>query len=282
MNKRIGIIGQGFVGNSIKQGLIKDYPDLLTYDIKEELSMCDSLYELVINTDIIFICVPTPMKSTGECYTGLVEQVIKDINGIYDGGTQRILILKTTVPPGTTMGFQKKYKDYDFIFNPEFLTEANAVNDFKNQNRIILGGINESALNIVSELYRKTFPTIPIVHMTFDEAEMVKYIGNTFLSTKVIFANEIYQICQGLNIDYDRVINAARLDLRLGNSHWGVPGPDGDFGFGGHCFPKDTHALKYLANKNGVDTTLLDAVLEKNNKIRKNKDWENQKGRSVI
>ena len=118
--------------------------------------------------------------------------------------------------------------------------------------------------------------------MTADEAEMAKYLTNAFLATKVTFANEMFQICEALNIDYVKVIEAAKLDKRLGDSHWKVPGPDGDFGFGGHCFPKDLNAIKFEANQAGTDTTLINAVLEKNNKIRKNKDWEKQIGRSVI
>lgn len=291
MNK-IGIVGQGFVGNSIKEGMIKDYPNLLTYDLNPELSMCDSIEELVNNSDIIFVCVPTPMKKDGSCHVGIVDSVLEQIAKIVypkfvetnEKEIQKIAVLKTTIPPGTSKAFNDVYSKMgiEIVFNPEFLTEANAVNDFKNQNRIVLGGSSEAALNSVAGLYRKSFPTVPIVHMTHDEAEMVKYVTNTFLASKVIFANEMYQICTSLDINYDNVVNAAKLDTRLGQSHWKVPGPDGDFGFGGHCFPKDTNAIKYLANKNGVKTTLLDSVLDKNNSIRKNKDWEEQEGRAVI
>jgi len=290
--KRIGIIGQGFVGNSLKEGLKGDYSDLLTFDIKPEISICGSLEELVLNTYFIFICVPTPMRKDGSCHIGLVEDVIDAISKVkrpkklkdfgFFRNTKNVIILKTTVPPGTTAKLQSKYKSFDFVFNPEFLTEANAVDDFKNQNRILLGGSNDESLNLVSDLYRKSFPTVPIVKMTADEAEMAKYLTNAFLATKVTFANEMFQICEALNIDYVKVIEAAKLDKRLGDSHWKVPGPDGDFGFGGHCFPKDLNAIKFEANQAGTDTTLINAVLEKNNKIRKNKDWEKQIGRSVI
>jgi len=188
------------------------------------------------------------------------------------------------VPPGTTERIQEKHKDMFLVFNPEFLTEANAVEDFKNQNRIILGGDNEIILSQVDSLYKKTFPLIPIVHMQARDAEMVKYISNTFLATKVIFANEIYRICQGLDIHYGTVINAAKLDTRLGNSHWSVPGPDGDYGFGGHCFPKDMNAIVFEAAKHGVQTPLFDTVLKTNDVLRKNRNWENedQEGRSII
>lgn len=283
---RIGIIGQGFVGNSLKEGLIKDYPDIMTFDLREELRNTGTLEEVVRNCYFIFVCVPTPMRKDGSCFTGIVESVIEEIDNVewlpLTNGAKRIIILKTTIPPGTTEKLQKKYDKLSFVFNPEFLTEANAVNDFKNQNRILLGGSNSVDLNRVADLYRKTFPFIPIVHLTSQEAEMAKYVTNIFLATKVTFANEMYKICEAMGVNYENVVNAAKLDKRIGDSHWRVPGPDGDFGFGGHCFPKDTQAIQYEASQLGIDTTLISAVLEKNNKIRKNKDWEKQIGRSII
>lgn len=270
--ERIGIIGQGFVGSSIKAGLIKDFPDLLTFDIQSHLSICSSLKELVNECYFIFVCVPTPMEQNGSCHIGIVDKVLKDIEILTYIGDERIVILKTTVPPGTTRKFNRKYENLDIIFNPEFLKEVSAAEDFKNQNRIILGGEKLTVLNGVADFYRKVFPLIPIIYMKSEEAEMVKYLANAFLATKVIFANEMYQICKGLKLDYDKVIGAAKLDTRLGDSHWKVPGPDGDLGFGGSCFPKDMNAIKFVANNKNVETPILDATLEKNNIIR------NQKG----
>jgi UDPglucose 6-dehydrogenase len=98
---------------------------------------------------------------------------------------------------------------------------------------------------------------------------------------KVSYANEIFQLCQGLGIDYDKVIEYARYDDRLGNSHWSVPGPDGDYGFGGHCFPKDIAALQFLAKELNVDTTMLTATISKNTSVRTDLDWTKQVGRAV-
>ena len=130
-------------------------------------------------------------------------------------------------------------------------------------------------------MFRKAFPHIPIVKTGYRTSEMVKYFLNNFLTTKVLFANEMYQICQKLNIDYDKVTEYSLYDNRLGKSHLAVPGPDGDFGVGGHCFPKDLAAMTYLAKKLKLDTTILDAVEEKNNSIRKNRDWEEMPGRAI-
>ena len=107
---------------------------------------------------------------------------------------------------------------------------------------------------------------------------MVKYVTNAFLATKVSFANEMYEICEGLDIDYDKVVEYATYDERLGKSHWAVPGPDGELGFGGHCLPKDISAI---VNGYG-DMELLQAVLKVNDRVRKNRDWEEMKGRAVV
>ena len=130
--------------------------------------------------------------------------------------------------------------------------------------------------------YFCVFPKAHIIKTDSSHAEMVKYLTNSFLSTKVSFANEIYQICQQLKIDYDKVVEYATLDSRLGKSHWQVPGPDGDYGFGGHCFPKDLNALLYLSDNLDTDNNVLTAAIETNDKVRKNRDWESMTGRAVV
>jgi UDP-glucose 6-dehydrogenase len=126
------------------------------------------------------------------------------------------------------------------------------------------------------------FPNAHIMKTDLTHAEMVKYLTNSFLATKVSFANEMYQICEGLGVDYDKVIEYATYDKRLGDSHWNVPGPDGDFGYGGHCFPKDVKALMVVAEDMDIIPLMLAATDVKNNEVRKNRDWEQMKGRAVI
>jgi len=126
------------------------------------------------------------------------------------------------------------------------------------------------------------FPKAHIIKTDSTHAEMVKYLTNTFLSVKVSFANEIYQLCNNLNIDYDKVVEYATLDDRLGLSHWNVPGPDGDFGFGGHCFPKDLSALLHLTKQMNTTNNVLLATQRTNDEVRNDRDWENMKGRAVI
>tara|TARA_Y100000034_G_C6868305_1_gene395976 strand:- start:379 stop:1227 length:849 start_codon:yes stop_codon:yes gene_type:complete len=274
----IGIIGQGFVGSAIFEGL-KNFYDIQTYDI--DTKKCNSThYAICNNADIIFVCLPTPMKRSGECDISLVENEVKKIeNACFQLERSPVLVIKSTVPPGTTAKINE-CSSLSVCFSPEFLTEANSFEDFKNQTRIIVGG-PRPATSVVKQMFRKAFPEIPIVKTGSNTAEMVKYFINCFLATKVTFANEIYDICIKSDIDFDKVTEYALYDNRIGKSHLMVPGPDGDRGFGGHCFPKDLEALIYFAESLGFDPTLLKNVLDNNDRIRKNRDWEKMKGRAI-
>lgn len=272
----IGIIGQGFVGNAIYQKF-KNYYNVLTFDLDN--SKCNSTEkELINNSEVIFVCLPTPMNEDGSCNIDIVESVIKKINDTSKG---KIVVIKSTIAPGTTDKLNSKYENITIAFNPEFLTERNAIEDYENQNRIILGG-PRTATTKLKQVFSKVFPKAEIIKTDSTHAEMVKYLINTFLSVKVSFANEIYQLCGKLSIDYDKVVEYATHDERLGNSHWSVPGHDGDFGFGGHCFPKDLSALISLTNELDTLNNVLNATKKTNDLVRVDRDWENMKGRAVV
>ena len=272
----IGIIGQGFVGNAIYQKF-KNYYDIKTFDTKGVMH-CNSNEQATLDNEIVFVCLPTPMNKNGTCHTDIVEAAVKRI---FEFGVAKIAVIKSTVPPGTVAKWNKKFPSLNIVFNPEFLTEANAVDDFNNQTRIILGGPRKGTTKLKT-IYSKVFPKASIIKTDSTYAEMVKYVTNSFLATKVSFANEMYEICNGLDVDYDKVIEYATYDKRLGKSHWSVPGPDGDLGYGGHCFPKDVKALIEVANENDIFPLMLIATDEKNEQVRKNKDWELMKGRAII
>src|SRR6056300_110227 len=275
----IGIVGQGFVGNAVYQKF-KNYYDVLTNDLDENKSTA-TLENLTQMSSTIFLCLPTPMKSDGNCDTSILERVLDTIDLLTDNlETKKTIVIKSTIPPGTTEKFNKRYESLDIVFNPEFLTERNAVKDYDNQNRIILGGPRPATTEL-KQIFSKAFPKAHIIKTDSTHAEMVKYLTNTFLSVKVSFANEIYEICNRLDIDYDKVVEYATYDERLGKSHWNVPGHDGDFGFGGHCFPKDLSALLRLAEDLNVVDNVLSAVEQTNYSVRKNRDWEQMKGRAV-
>ena len=274
---KIGIIGQGYVGTAVRE-IMSNYYEIQTFDIDEKKSDTSSISELVTNNDIIFVCVPTPMKKDGSCDTSIVEDVVEKINFV--GKDDTLVVIKSTIPPGTTNKLNKKYNYLSVVFNPEFLTEANFIEDFKNQDRIIIGG-PRPATSIMKMIYSKAFPNAHIIKTGSITAEMVKYTTNTFLATKVSFANEIKMVCDKLNIDYDKVVEYAVHDERLGKSHWAVPGPDGKLGFGGSCFPKDLNALIKLSEDFGMYLTTLNGVWHTNLKVRPEEDWKELIGRAV-
>lgn len=284
----VGIIGQGFVGSAVRAGLDAHF-NVMTYDKYQPHKTTHRSAEILKKCEVVFVCVPTPMDlETGQCHTGIVESVVSELDAIasllYDAGqiTHPItLVVKSTVPPGTIDLLNERAFFVQVAFNPEFLTEANAVSDFINQDRIILGG-DSAALVPVEDVFRTAFPGVPILKTAASTAEMVKYTTNNFLTVKVAFANEIYDLCQANHIDYTEMIELVKHDKRVGLSHWAVPGPDGDRGFGGHCFPKDLQAMRYTASQLEVATPMLDAASETNSRVRNNKDWLAQEGRAVI
>ena len=286
--KTIGIIGNGFVGKAVKESFKKHF-DVFIFDKDKRKANVTSLNELVSKCKMIFLCLPTPMNlDDGSCHLGIVEDTLSKIDDWCDemeyyGLEQRTIVIKSTIQPGTTEKWNQKYKKIDIAFNPEFLTEANSIEDFKNQNRIIIGSTRKVGAKIKS-IYSKVFPKVPIIKTSSTIAEMIKYFTNCFLAMKVSYANEMYQICEKLDIDYDKVVEYAVRDERIGISHLNVPGPDGDYGFGGHCLPKDLNALINLSEKQGLglNINVLKAALDTNNRVRTDRDWEQQKGRAVI
>ena len=273
----IGIVGQGFVGTAVHEGMKDDF-DIQTYDkFKSESSTCASLEDLCKKVKIVFVCLPTPMKKDGSCDLSILEDTICQINNVNSGN---IVIIKSTVVPGTTERLNKENNNIDIVFNPEFLTEANSIEDFKNQNRIIIGG-PRPATTIVKNMYRKSFRDTPIVKSGSTIAEFVKYFINCFLATKVAYANEFKQLCDAQGVDYDKVVEYALYDKRIATTHLSVPGPDGKDGFGGSCFPKDLNALINFAKINKITPSVLGGVWEKNLDVRPEKDWEQLKGRAV-
>jgi|TARA_R110000824_G_scaffold50533_7_gene141072 UDPglucose 6-dehydrogenase len=273
--KAIGIIGQGFVGTAIREGLKSKF-DIETYD-KFKDSSCSTLEELMTKTKMFFVCLPTPMRLDGSCDLSIIEEVIQEADKHSNG---HIAIIKSTILPTTTERLNAETKNLSVVFSPEFLTEANYIDDFKNQNRIIIGGHQDPSTK-VADMFKKAFPNVLIVKTEPTVAEMVKYFTNTFLATKVSFANEMRKVCANINIDYDKVLGYSLYDTRIGGTHLSVPGPDGQQGFGGSCFPKDINALIHFARSLGFEPTVLSSVWKKNLEVRPSRDWEKLKGRAV-
>jgi len=268
---KIGIIGNGFVGQAIVHGFILHTDDILVYD-KDPKRSTHSMKELVKNSDIIFICVPTPMFESGECDLSIVESVVEELSQ-HNDIDQKIIVIKSTVVPGTSEKLANKYLNMNFVFNPEFLTERRARLDFINTSRIVLGSNKIHALETVEKLYRNRFPYVPIIKTDFGTAQLIKYMANCFFATKISFMNEMKQICDAINGDWNKAMEGLMTDYRIGNSHTDVPGHDGDLGFGGKCFPKDINAMIKKAEELGVEPTVMKGAWEKNKQVRKNLNW---------
>lgn len=292
-NATVGIIGHGFVGRAVDE-FFKGKAAVVVYDkAKPELQ---TLVDVVKSAEVIFVCVPTPMRHDGSCYTGFVEEVVGDVfrtaKELGRNLDSFVVVIKSTVPPGFTESMEEKYLPMRLTFSPEFLTEKNSVQDFKKTNRIIVGGDEDDALIVCKYFYEadpemasvgpEGEPPRRIVLRTDSvTAEMVKLYANGMLTAKVMFSNEVYLICQKLGVTYDEVRSLACLDHRIGLGHTIVPGPDGELGFGGHCFPKDINSLRAVARELETGEKLFTAMIERNDELRKKRDWEDMKDRAV-
>jgi len=264
---KIGIVGKGFVGNAMYENF-KDKFEVKSYDLNPEKSDVGSIAELVNWAETLFVCVPTPSNEDGSCDIAMVESVVDMISFVDKSKT---VVLKSTVPPGTTRRLSEQY-GIKIAFNPEFLTEANSIADFKHQPLIVVGADDEETEIKVWQIYYKYVSAtgyMPnMMGAKTDEAEMFKYMANAFLATKVIFANEMKVLCDKVGIDYNSVARIAKTDRRLGATHWQVPGPDGKLGFGGSCFPKDTDGLVAFADSHDATLWLLTEACYINQEIR--------------
>jgi len=281
---KIGIIGNGFVGKATNQLKCKDI-EIMAYDINPEFCYPKGLRLVDLNEcEIVFISVPTPMSKDGSCHLGIIKSVLNDLEKIEYKG---FIVLRSTVPVGTS-------DDLKCYFMPEFLTEKNYVYDFIHNKDWIFGLLSTDKEKDdifekkIGELFELAFQNERIkynnIHfLTNKEAEMVKMFRNCFLATKVSFCNEVYEFCEKIGVNYENIRKVAANDHRILHSHTTVPGHDGKKGFGGTCFPKDTSSLKYEMNKSGMKPYILEAIIERNEKIdRPEKDWSNDKGRAVI
>ena len=283
ISKRIGIIGNGFVGSAVRYGFSPNVgidAEVRVYD-KDPNKSTHPLRD-VLDTDIIFLSVPTPSNSDGSMNIDIVDNVLQNINEYAQLFQIGIILLRSTVTPGTTRKLQEKYKDLRIVFNPEFLTERSANFDFINQSRFILGGNSDNVVE-VSELFRERFgSTLSIIETNYETAEMIKYMTNTFFATKISFLNDMKLLSDKCGVIWEDAIEGFVRDGRVGHSHLDVPGHDGKYGFGGSCFPKDIQALINFGESNGVDMNVLKGAWETNLKVRPEKDWEKLKGRAVV
>lgn len=272
----LSIIGAGFVGRAIYNGF-SPYFDIKVYD--KYVKGFHELSETVNHSEIIFICVPTPYRNDYSQDLSSIYDVIKSIDKV--SNTRKILVIKSTIIPGTCRKLLEEFPGYGFIFSPEFLTERTSLLDFLNQTRIVLGSKDpdkDKDVEKVEKLHRVRFKSIPIFKVLYEEAELLKYMCNCYFATKVTFMNQMYQICEGMGIEYEKLRQLFVSDNRITDSHTKVPGFDNKFGFSGKCFPKDLKSFINFCDAQGFDCDLFKATDMVNDRIREDKDWTQIKG----
>tara|TARA_A100001201_G_scaffold98611_1_gene84962 strand:- start:1110 stop:2015 length:906 start_codon:yes stop_codon:yes gene_type:complete len=279
---KIGVIGKGFVGTAVQYGFSPNVgcdAEVRVYD-KVPTKSTHTLEEVVNESEFVFISVPTPADENGKIYLGILDECLNDIEKVSQNRDTIFLIRSTTIP-GTTRKLSESYPNLKLVFNPEFLTERSANFDFINQSRVILGGDTDN-VNRVAELYKQRFgQSLSVIKTDFESAEMIKYMTNTFFATKVSFLNEMKLLTDKVGGEWEDVVEGFVRDSRVGHSHLQVPGPDGKFGFGGSCFPKDIQAIINFADELDLDMSVLKGAWKTNLKVRPERDWEKLEGRAV-
>ena len=263
---KLAIVGYGFVGKAT----------YFAFDINVDKCIVDpklntKIEELsVFLPDIIFICVPTPMGKDGSQDSAIIEDVLGKLASLCPNSVK---VIKSTVLPSVLSKISKLEKK--LVYNPEFLREKHAHEDFINSETIIFGG-DKMASDVVSEAYKNhsKCKTKNYYFTDIETASLIKYSVNTYLATKVVFFNELHSLFEKINVsdDWKLITEIISSDRRIGNSHMNVPGHDGKKGFGGACFPKDSLAFAMFAQKMGVDLSTIKNSIKTNNKIRSEYD----------
>ncbi len=263
---KIGIIGFGYVGQAI--GWAYRNHDMVIRDPKMEDS---ASLDKFVDCDAIFICVPSPPKGDlhedGHCDSSILEQTLKEL--LFVNISRQIpIISKTTAPPSVYKKLQKEYPN--LVHSPEFLTQAESVRDYANARYCVLGGDYDGcvkARKVIQEGRRLTHDKHIIT--SIETAALYKYMMNSYLETKLTFMNDWAKISKAVGVSLEDLGFIAAHDDRIGTTHMDVPGPDGQYGWGGSCFPKDIAAILSEALDHNIELELLGRVEDINKKHRK-------------
>lgn len=254
---KIGIVGLGFVGSAIRNA----YDDLFTEVVIVDPAKTAGTFADLQDCDAVFVCVPSPAKDSGECDTSILNSVLYMLRDY-----KNVIISKTTAPPQFYEKMQEVYPNLVHI--PEFLTAANANQDYLKEINAIIGGKIAAYRNEAERIIKLVQPITMVEHCSIGEAAFVKYTINSYLATKVVFMNEMSELAVAHGYHWDTIRMYLAEDNRIGLSHMQVPGPDGHYGFGGGCFPKDTSAWVKYAAKLGVNLNVLKSAIKKNVLLR--------------
>ena len=257
MTNKIGIIGIGVIGEATKYGMEKLGHKVFAHDIR-----FDTTIDIVKNTEICFICVPTPSRGDYGCDTSIVESVVNDLNEI---GYQGIIAIKSTITPATTKKLQQKHKNNKICFVPEFLRERCAIADFtQNHDVCIIGSESPEICEFIKKIHGK-YPK-DFVFLTPTEAEFVKYYNNIYNATLITLANNFYEVCVAMDVDYDKVKGAVVRREHINDVYMDCN--ENFRGYAGACLPKDVSAFIHLSKLLNLDTGIFEFLDNENKKYK--------------
>lgn len=260
---RLGVIGLGVVGGAVFHGLERIGHQVYGYDLKDPAT---SIHDVLV-TDATFVCVPTPQLADGSCDSSRVESVVEQLDGLDYRG---LIVIKSTVPPGTTAKLAGRYESMRLAFCPEFLRERAAFVDFVENHDVCVIGVCDGEWRTGDEkVLREAHGKLPIyiAVMTTTEAELAKYYSNVFNALRVVFANEFFEVCKVLGADYATIKAAMVKRATIVDAY--LDCNDRYRGFGGVCLPKDTAAFAALVRQLGLgDLKLFETIVEDNKKFR--------------
>jgi len=254
---KIGIIGIGVVGSAIKFGFESLGHTVKFHDTKYDTNLND-----VSDTEICYICVPTPIGNNGKCDISIVEEVIEEL---YHINYQGVIAIKSTVVPGTTKSIKEKYKNANICFVPEFLRERCAIPDFcENHDLLVIGTDDNKAFELIKKSHGK-YPK-KVIQVSETEAEFCKYFNNIYNAVVITFANSFYEVCKASNVNYgnikDAIVNRENILDKYLDCNENLRG------FGGMCLPKDTTAIAALVKQLNLDVEFFDTILSENEKYK--------------
>ena len=253
---KIGVIGKGFVGSTIYEGLGQINNKMSFYDPKFPSKMED-----VLDTEVVFVCVPTDQKDDGSCDISIVEDVVLKLKQCAYNG---MIAIKSTVVPGTTQKLINRWEDDRICFVPEFLRERSALTDFMLHHDVLVVGAQNHSRTIID-----AHGNIPknVMVMSPTEAELAKYFNNVFNAARITFANGFFDVCQEMDCDYQKILEA--MTLRENIDHHYLRASENLRGFGGYCLPKDTEAFQSLVKSLGLKSGIFKAIVDDNNLYRR-------------
>jgi UDPglucose 6-dehydrogenase len=262
-NQKIGIFGVGMVGGALKRYFEKnDKYQIFVYD-KKGLGSIEELNK----ADFVYVCLPTPYSPEKGCDISIIEDGIKQLTG------EKVVIIKSTVIPGTTQKLQEKFPQHKFLFNPEFLTEATADYDMVNPDRQIIG-YTEQSFSLAKEILAQ-LPLAPYEDIVpCRVAEMIKYANNTWFAVKVAMNNELYDLAKKIGFteeEWEKTVSGIATDKRVGRTHLEIMHKD-KRGYFGKCLPKDIKALLKFAKDAGVEMPVRKATNDYNDKLLNSQD----------